>query len=111
MPGRPRKMAKKVTELEDQAVGLSVDVFLAIPAQYLERPDFDDPLTCAWCNAVTASMWACVQLERLGDMLRAKAGITEPGPAALFLSGLVDDESETVSVKSGPETRLEKMQG
>ena len=86
MPGRPLKMAKKVAELEEQAMGLSADVLLTMPAQYRERPDFKDALNVAWNAAVEATMLASIKLEELGDLLRQKAGITEPGPAAETLA-------------------------
>ena len=40
----------------------------------------------AWNGAVDAVMCASNALEELGDMLRAKAGITEPGPSKRFVS-------------------------
>ena len=98
-------MAKTVAELEEQAICLSTDVFLTIPAQYHERPDADDALNRAWNNAVEATMRASVACERLGDLLRAKAGITGPGPTARFFTDDPEDgESQAVSVDSGPES-------
>ena len=84
MPGQPRRMAKKVRELEEQAVSPAAGVFLEIPARYRERPTDDDAMNRAWSNAVRAPC-ASVELERSGDLLRAKGGIAEPRPAAQFL--------------------------
>lgn len=55
-----------------------------------------------------AAGWASIELERLGDLLRAKAGITEPGPTAQFLADdATDDEAQTVSAKLGCEMASE----
>jgi hypothetical protein len=71
-----------MTKLEERAAGLSWDVFSAIPDQYLDRDPYgqSDPLAAAWNWAVNASMEASFALEHLGDLLRTKAGITEPWP-------------------------------
>ncbi len=79
MAGRPRKKAEAVTALEDKAVALDMNLFCEIPEQYLERPDYD-PLCEAWNDAIDAVGLASVAMRRLGDMLRKKAKITEPGP-------------------------------
>ena len=86
MPGRPRKMARKVAEFEEVAIYLSADVFYTIPLQYRRQPNPRDPLNRAWNHALKATGQASIELERLGDLLRAKAGISEPGPSALFVA-------------------------
>ena len=79
MAGRPRKKAEAVTGLEDQALAVSMDVFAEIPKQYLERPN-NDPLCQAWNDALDATGLASTAMQKLGEMLRKKAKITEPGP-------------------------------
>jgi hypothetical protein len=87
-------MARKVGELESAAIQLFRGMFLTMPAQYRDKPDPDDPLGMAWNSARMSVALASVELERLGDLLRAKAGITEPGPSAQFLAAsLTDDDS------------------
>ena len=54
-------------------------MFEEMPKQYLERPDYD-PLCEAWTDAIDAVGLASVAMGKLGDMLRKKAKITEPGP-------------------------------
>jgi hypothetical protein len=75
MPGRPRRMAKKIAELEERAEALSVDLFRLIPSQYRDHPTLRDPVNGAWNNAVHTATRASIELKRLGDLLRAKAGI------------------------------------
>ena len=99
MPGRPRTMAKKVAEFEEQAICLSADVFLTIPDHCREYPDPDDPLNRAWNDAVEATVQASIELERLGDLLRVKARITEPGPTARLFT------DEPVSSEPGQDKR------
>ena len=86
MPGRPRRMAKRVTELEDQALTLSVELFVATPAQYRNHPDPSDRVNEAWNDALSTATLLSIKMERLGDLIRSKAGITEPGPSAEFFS-------------------------
>lgn len=79
MAGRPKKMAERVTAIEDQALCVNMGLFCEIPQMYLEQPT-DDPLCVAWNEAKDAVMLANIAMEKLGDMLRKKAKITEPGP-------------------------------
>ena len=79
MAGRPRKKAEAVTCLEDKALYLDLSMFSEIPRQYLERPDYD-PLCEAWNDAMDGATLTSIAMQRLGNMLRKKAKITEPGP-------------------------------
>ena len=79
MAGRPKMMEKKVTGIEAKAFCLSAEVFCEVPKQYLDRPTAD-PICVAWNDAVDATMLAMIATEKLGNLLRAKANITEPGP-------------------------------
>jgi hypothetical protein len=88
-------MAKRVTELEERALDVAIDMFTAVPAQYRERPDPDDPLGAAWVTALKAATQASIDLERLGDLLRAKAGIAEPGPTAQLMADEPEPDAET----------------
>ncbi len=54
-------------------------MFSEIPKQYSDRPD-GGPLCQAWNDALDAATLAHLALQKLGDMLRKKAQITEPGP-------------------------------
>ena len=78
MPGRPKTMAKKVTELEERAMVLEGDLAELIPGQYVKRDNCGpDPLGLgqAWRNASDAALNAYCALAELGDILRNKAGI------------------------------------
>jgi len=86
MPGRPKMMALKVGKLEEQATALAAEMFMVQPAMYRGNRQSEDPLRRAWNAAVDATMLASIKLEELGDLLRKKAGITEPGPAAKTLA-------------------------
>ena len=79
MPGRPIKKAEAVAGLEDEALCLEMGVFSEMPRQYLDRPD-SGPLCQAWNDAMDGVGIASVAMKKLGDMLRKKAKITEPGP-------------------------------
>jgi len=84
-------MARKVGGLEEQAIHLSAELYLLIPARHRDRPDPNQPLNSAWNRAVAVTMKASVALEQLGDLLRDKAGIIEPGPTARFLRDREED--------------------
>lgn len=79
MAGRPKKMAERVTAIEEQALCVNMGLFCEIPQMYLEQPT-DDPLCVAWNEAQDAVMLANFAMEKLGEMLRKRAKITEPGP-------------------------------
>ncbi|MCZ6653484.1 MAG: hypothetical protein O7D91_10720 [Planctomycetota bacterium] len=79
MAGRPRKKAEAVTALEDEALSLEMGMFSEMPEQYLERPD-TDRLCTTWNDAMDAVALASTAMEKLGNMLRKKAKISEPGP-------------------------------
>ena len=79
MAGRPKKMAERVTALEEHALCVELDMFLEIPRMYFEQPN-DTPLCVAWNEAIEAVCLAHLAMEKLGEMLRKKAKITEPGP-------------------------------
>ena len=84
-------MARKVAGLEQEAFALAAGVFTQVPRQYLDKPPTDS-IGRAWRDAVHKSMATMASLERLGDLLRAKAGIAEPGPlVALFEERNEDD--------------------
>jgi len=60
-------------------MNLSMGVFLEMPKQYRERPTHD--LLChAWNDSLDATTLATMAMDKLGGLLRARAGITEPGP-------------------------------
>ncbi len=86
MAGRPRKMAEKVTRLEDEAVRLMHHLWVTMPLYYRDRRDLTDPVSRGWYWTLDATEQATLAIAHLGDMLREKAGITEPGPAELYWS-------------------------
>lgn len=60
-------------------MNLSMGVFLEMPKQYRERPNYD-PICQAWNDALDATALATTAMDKLGGLLRSKAKITEPGP-------------------------------
>lgn len=88
-------MAEWATQLEDKAICLSADVYATIPEQYLRTPDPEDPLCTAWANCKDYTILAMNACERLGNLLRARAGIKEPGPTELFFRD--DEQAATVT--------------
>jgi hypothetical protein len=85
MAGRPRMMAGKGTELEEAALELSMRAFDAVPSVYQQRKGGNDPLAAAWNEVVDSAMRASIACERLGHLLRARAGITGPSPTQKLL--------------------------
>ena len=79
MAGRPRKKAEAVTALEGEALSLEMGMFSEMPEQYREKPN-SDRLCTAWNDAMDAVALTSTAMEKLGNMLRKKAKITEPGP-------------------------------
>ncbi len=60
-------------------MNLSMGVFLEMPKQYRERPTHD--LLChAWNDALDVTTLASIAMDKLGGLLRTRAGIKEPGP-------------------------------
>lgn len=79
MASNPKRMVRKVEELEQQAVRLSMEMFVTIPAVYRERPTAD-AVCVAWTKALDAATWVEIALEELGNLLRTKAGINRLSP-------------------------------
>ena len=80
MPGRPRKMAEKATELEAHAFCLAAHIFLTAPRKYLDEPDRrDDPVWQGWKACINLSMALHIALLEQANRLREKAGL-EPIP-------------------------------
>ena len=67
MAGRPKKMARAVTELEEQSLCLSADLFLIAPAHYRKDPNPGDPIGMAWNNCIASTMQAWAAIGRLAD--------------------------------------------
>lgn len=86
MPGRPKTMAKKVTELEERAFKLAADVFLAAPQRYLDDPAPKNEAGCLWKLSAEFAKATLLALEELAMFLREKANITDPGPTERFRS-------------------------
>lgn len=100
MAGRPRKMVRRVEEFEKLVTMLAMYTFETIPEQYREKPNPNDRLSVARNNAMRLTMHTSIALDALGDLLRAKAGITEPGPSAQFWSD-PPDGAELASERAG----------
>jgi len=86
MAGRPKTMARRVGQLEEVGQALACEVLEAAPRQYLDGYPDKPPVGAigqAWVEAAETAVAASIALERLGGLLRARAGITEPGPAVL----------------------------
>ena len=95
MAGRPKMMAKRVTELEAQGLELSRRVFEFCPKKSMKG----DPICEAWDAVVGTTMNASIELQQLGDLLREKAGITEPGPVQQFDEEILAMQSESAAGK------------
>ena len=87
MPGRPRKKAKQVGALEDKTIELFMDLFTAMPRQWLEaeqemrngkRSDIRDPNGRLWIMAYWSAQHAIGAFEDVGNAMRRKAGIEGP---------------------------------
>jgi len=86
MAGRPKTMIRRVGQLEEVGQALACDVLEVCPPRYLDGyPDKPaaDPIGRAWVQAAETAVATAEALERLTGLLRAKAGISEPGPAEL----------------------------
>ena len=108
-------MAKRVTALETKAWDLAMEVGNIIPWMYFERP-FKCRIGRAWVASHRGVFDAALALKDLGKLLRAKAGLPEPGrieegssePAKEAESQVVgegdgglDDRSEELEVHVG----------
>ena len=83
--GRPRQEAERVTGLEEQARSVEIGMFKEMTKRYRERPA-DGPLCTAWNDAVDAATLTRLAMQKLGDMLRRKAQIADPGPCGQLLT-------------------------
>ena len=91
MPGRPKMMAKKITELEAKAEEVCGLIEEYIPRQYEmhEGPlEETDPLCQSWNLAVFAATDAMNRMSDLAILLRAKAGIPESEPSEACLAAI-----------------------
>ena len=79
MAGQPLTKSRKVTALEEEALCLAMDVFSEVPKKYLEKPS-QHVICKAWNDVVAATQITSIAIRKLGELLRAKAGVTEPGP-------------------------------
>jgi len=108
MAGRPKTMIRRVGQLEEVGQALACEVLEAAPSQYLDarlpgKPPVD-PIGRAWVEAAETAVATAEALERLGGLLRAKAGITEPGPAEPPTAGVEADGPAPVASPSPAET-------
>ena len=86
MAGQPRRKLRRIEALERQAVELAAAVYDEAPSHHTAQPDAKNCVTVAWNRAVDAIAVASLELETVGDMLRAKLGITTAGPTAEYLA-------------------------
>ncbi len=87
MAGKPRKLAARVRLVEESAIALGLDLWDTTPNHiegYLSGEHQPKaPLDLAWVAAVERVKQTMVALADLGDLLRARGGITGPGPLEL----------------------------
>ena len=76
MAGRPKMMAKRITELEAKVEEVWVLLEDYMPEQYADL-SVESPLCDAWNAANFAITDASYRMAELATMLRAKAGIPE----------------------------------
>ena len=74
-----------MTVLEHKASQVEIGMFSQMPTQYRDRPD-GGPLCTAWNDAADAATLARLAMQKLGDMLRRKANIPEPGPCEQLIT-------------------------
>ena len=86
MAGQPRRKLRRIEALERRAVELAAAVYDEAPSHHTSQPDAKNCVTVAWNRAVDAMSVASLELEAVGDILRAKLGITTPGPTAEYLA-------------------------
>ncbi len=101
MAGRPIRMAKQVTALEQKMAEVSELANDYMPDQYNNRTRKDlseDPLGKAWKDALDKICDAEDFLGDLGVMLREKAGITPEDAKA----GVAEPEVEPPRVEIAP---------
>jgi len=101
MAGRPIRMAKKVTALEEKMAEVSELANDYMPDQYNNRTRKDlseDPLGKAWKDALDKICDAEDFLGDLGVMLREKADITLEHAKA----GIAEPEEEPARVETVP---------
>ena len=92
--------AKVISELEEKALLLGLDVFAAAPKQYMDRPEVD-ALGQAWQDAIATTMSASIALETLGDLLRAKAGIVGVGGTKALMAAMEADLAPALPAPKG----------
>ena len=100
MAGQPHRTAKRVTDLEARSLQLMLDTAKIAPEHYREKPDEQDALCMAWNDAASQTSIALFALADLGDLVREKAGITEPGPVARHIAEKEKD-SEVLALGDG----------
>lgn len=88
MAGRPKTMARKITELEARALQLAQDYFELMPKMYRDQVNPQDPINQSWNKTLDQVMGLLKAIEQLGDLYRAKAGILDPGPITSFQAAL-----------------------
>ena len=100
MAGRPKMMAKKMTDLEAKTNEMFDLISEYIPEQYelFEGPTGKDPLCDAWNTALFAVTDAMQRMNQLARMLRDKAGIDEPEPSAAVLANMAKRTEQSESV-------------
>ena len=77
MAGRPRTMAKRLTELEEAALQLNLNLCALRPAQYAARQgeEGDDELAVRWNEAVHAVGMGSIAVALLLGQLEERAGL------------------------------------
>jgi hypothetical protein len=77
MAGRPKSMAKKFGDLECELHELASCVF---SEAQMRSANANDTLAVAWRHALDAVCVASVEMQRLGNLLRRRAGMNDLSP-------------------------------
>lgn len=79
MPGQPRRMARRISELEQAAVLLALNVFRLAPDRYASdgKLHVRDNGARRWREAVSSAYDAATKLKALADFARTRAGLPQ----------------------------------
>jgi hypothetical protein len=84
MAGSPTRTLRRVAQIEETALDLARSTVEACPQRFLDPAikEPNTPLRRAWVETVGATMEAHLATERLGALLREKAGADAPSAFA-----------------------------
>lgn len=93
MAGSPTRTLRRVAKIEEAALDLARSTVAACPQRFLDATAKlpNTPLKRAWIETVEATMQAHFATERLGALLREKAG--DDAPSAFERVGVAMQET------------------